>query len=278
MKPLIISHATCLDGAGAALAAYMRFGEDAEYRFAQPGGAPPPADDLRGRDVYVLDLSYPRAVLLQMRETATRVVVIDHHATAQADLFGLDDTVFDMEASGAVLAWHYFHDNPAEAPELIRMIEDRDLWRWKLDGSREVNDAIDARGARTNFRILVEPLLSWTLGWRERLVAEGKAIGHYKQTLVMQLCSNAREVILDHIIGLAALATNTPVLQSEVGGELAIRRPPLGIAWYQDSAGLYRVSLRSSSPNCDVAEMAKARGGGGHRAAAAFSCVDLPWK
>ncbi len=37
MKPLVIFHKNCLDGAGSALAAWLKFGEEAEYRAAQYG-------------------------------------------------------------------------------------------------------------------------------------------------------------------------------------------------------------------------------------------------
>lgn len=51
MKPLVIFHGPgCMDGAGAALAAWLRFGEEAEYRPAQYGDPAPTDDEIRGRD------------------------------------------------------------------------------------------------------------------------------------------------------------------------------------------------------------------------------------
>jgi phosphoesterase RecJ-like protein len=41
-------------------------------------------------------------------------------------------------------------------------------------------------------------------------------------------------------------------------------------------AGSYRVSLRASDPDVDVAEIAREEGGGGHRAAAGFSTRRAP--
>ena len=83
-----------------------------------------------------MDFSYQRNQILELRKT-NRVVVIDHHKTAQADLEGLDDCVFDMEHSGAVLAWQYFHK--AKVPEILLYVEDRDLWNWELPDSRAIS-------------------------------------------------------------------------------------------------------------------------------------------
>ena len=63
--------------------------------------------------------------------------MIDHHASAAKDLDGWFnprfDSVFDMQKSGAMLAWDYFF--PAqEAPEIVRYVQDRDIWTKALPG------------------------------------------------------------------------------------------------------------------------------------------------
>lgn len=69
-KPLIIYHGPgCMDGSAVALAAWLKFGDEAEYRPAQYGDPAPTDDEVRGRDVYVLDFSYSRAELMRMRNT-----------------------------------------------------------------------------------------------------------------------------------------------------------------------------------------------------------------
>lgn len=119
MKPLVIYHANCLDGAAAALAAWLKFGDAAEYRPASYGDPAPADDEVRGRDVYVLDFSYSRAELERMQRSAIRydgtgqsrggsIWVGDHHMTAQVDLAGFPFCAFDMSKSGAVLAWEHF--------------------------------------------------------------------------------------------------------------------------------------------------------------------------
>lgn len=44
---------------------------------------------------------------------------------------------FDMNRSGSQMAWDYFFPDFAR-PAMIDYIADRDLWRFKLPGSREI--------------------------------------------------------------------------------------------------------------------------------------------
>ena len=75
---------------------------------------------------------------LAARAGSTRV--LDHHATAAEDLAGLPFVTIDLDRSGAVLAWEHFHPG-RPVPLLLRYVQDRDLWRWALPRSREVNAA-----------------------------------------------------------------------------------------------------------------------------------------
>lgn len=263
MKPLVIFHGPgCMDGAAAALAAYLKFGEDAEYRPAQYGDPAPTDEEVRGRDVYVLDFSYPRAELERMERVIeqwtehdalsdNRLRVIDHHKTAQADLAGLPFCTFDMSKSGAVLAWEHFAKpvgdcaccESAEAheewfkstgmrvhvPELFAYVQDRDLWQWKLPHSREVSAALAASGALTDFRKLI-PIyeLSKTISLVGHLASEGAAILRAERLMVERIVASAEEVEIRHGIDgyprwvFRVLAATSAVLQSEVGEALAL--------------------------------------------------------
>jgi uncharacterized protein len=269
MIKLVLYHANCADGFTAAWIAHLNFGDDAEYVPVQYGQAPP---DVLGRDVFILDFSYKRDVLHEMAASANSLVVLDHHKTAQSDLEGFADDnwptgyftkpliVFDMDKSGARLTWDYFHRGQM-APWIVGYTEDRDLWRWQLPESREINAAVwsydrtfetwDWFGAETDLSFLV---------------TEGRAIERAKSQMIDAICRNAREVEID---GHRILASNTSVLFSEVAGKLAEGRP-FGAAWFVRADGKVQWSLRSRDDGVDVSEVAKRHGGGGHRNAAGF--------
>jgi len=134
-KGLCLYHANCADGFAAALAVWMKYKDSYEYIPVQYGNPAPPVD---GRDVLIVDFSYPRKELLQLKEAAKSLLVIDHHKTAEKELAGLDFCIFDMNKSGAVLTYQYISPDQ-EIPKLFLYIQDRDLWKWELPSSREVS-------------------------------------------------------------------------------------------------------------------------------------------
>ena len=92
---------------------------------------------------YFVDFSLKRDKMLELAELVDRVIVIDHHKTAEAELVNLPENVevnFNMNESGATLTWLYFYDEPI--PEIFEYIKDRDLWNWKLPDSREISEAL----------------------------------------------------------------------------------------------------------------------------------------
>mgnify|MGYP001565300630 CR=1 FL=1 len=204
MRPLVIFHNPCADGSGAAFAAWCKFGEEAEYRPAKYGDAAPTDDEVRGRDVYVLDFSYPRAELERVATAAGRLVVLDHHKTAEADLAGLPYAKFDMGKSGAVMTWEHLHPG-VEVPEVLLYVEDRDLWRWALPRSREVSAALSARGVSEDFRALnfdpscmrlPENLVQQ--GGLFNLGNEGEAILRMQRRYVEVIAATAEKVVLQY--------------------------------------------------------------------------------
>ena len=284
MKPLVLYHANCWDGFCAAWVARRALG-DIEAVPVQYGQDPP---DVNGREVFILDFSYKRPVLNQMVGKARTLVLIDHHKTAAEDLAEFYSTnsatigtitrnrasvycIFDMDKSGGRLAWEFFRgdelkkfSNPEElVPWLVAYTEDRDLWRWKLPQSREVNAGLRSYPldfGRWNALHELNPLGD--------LAFEGAAILRREQQIIDEHVGHARAIEMDgHLI----LAVNATVLFSDIAGELAKDRP-FGACWFQRKDGKMQWSLRSDPKGVDVSEIAKRRGGGGHKHAAGFEC------
>jgi len=160
MKPLVIYHANCTDGFGAAFAAWLKLGDEAEYlpmEYGHSVGANLPM--FEGREVYILDFSFPKPDMVDIFAEAKLVTWLDHHKTAFEMWTGLyvkdgihiehdydPDSMqpwvtLDDTKSGAMLAWEYFHPG-TEVPMLIQHIDDRDRWQFKMEGSRELHAAL----------------------------------------------------------------------------------------------------------------------------------------
>lgn len=257
---LVIYHAHCIDGFTAAWAAWTLYGDrDTEYVAARYGDLPPLT---AGRDVVIVDFSYPRDVMLAIGQFAKSVFVLDHHKTAEEALRGLPFAVFDMNRSGAGLAWDVLQEG-ATRPWLIDYVEDRDLWRFKLPCSRAVSERVG---------VTPQTFSAWSdlsLEMVEDVAHEGEVLLLAVESYLRSARKNAREM---EWFGERVLCVNTTTQTSELVGLLAEDRP-FAVGWFQREDGQYVYSLRSREAGADVSALAKHMGGGGHRNAAGFTSV-----
>lgn len=283
MKPLCIYHGHCDDGFAAAWAVRHATGPDL-FEF-YPGVYQQDPPDVTGRHVLFVDFSYKRPVLLEMAKTARSIVILDHHKTAAEDLAGFREpapfaewqsaptvegdaepiaALFDMDRSGAGIAWDFFHAGQPRPP-FIDYVEDRDLWRKQLPHGDEFTIAL---------RSYPQDFDSWDqlveIG-PSLLIDEGSAIQRYYRLRVEELKRSAYPAV---IAGVPCYIANAPYFAaSEVAGELGERNLAFGACYFEVSQGRWQYSLRSSK--IDVGAFARQFGGGGHAGAAGFT-VDAP--
>jgi oligoribonuclease NrnB/cAMP/cGMP phosphodiesterase (DHH superfamily) len=259
MKALCIYHGNCADGFTAAWVVRRALGDDVEFH-AGIYGEPPP--EVSGRNVVMVDFSYTRPVLEAMIGQAASVLILDHHKTAAADLDGLPgaQTVFDMERSGARIAWdHYF---PSEAPPaLLLHVEDRDLWRFALPQTREIQANVFSHPydfAVWDMLMATDPA---------ELAREGAALErkHFKDIAELLTVVTRPMRIGGHVVDVA----NLPYTFTSDAGSALARGKPFG-ACYWDTPQGRSFSLRSTDAGEDVSAIARLYGGGGHRNAAGF--------
>mgnify|MGYP003326214337 CR=1 FL=1 len=136
---LVIYHKNCTDGFGAAYSAWRLLGNRAEYIACSHGETPP---NVKGKKVAICDFSFKNDVTKKLIEEADALVILDHHKSAMVELHDIPDAIFNMEKSGAVITWEFFHPGK-DAPKFIQYIEDRDLWKWELEYSKEFSAAFD---------------------------------------------------------------------------------------------------------------------------------------
>lgn len=266
MKPLCIYHGNCADGFGAAWV--FKTQADREFDF-HAGVYQEPPPDCAGRDVYLVDFSYKRTIMEEILKVATRVVLIDHHKTALEDLAPLIESkqieaLTSLEHSGAVLAWMWFNGNDLSGmPPLLAHIEDRDLWRFNLQGTREIQANVFSYPY--DFSVWSELMESPV----DSLIAEGRAIErkHFKDIAeLVKVCR--REMKIGGIV--VPVASLPYTLTSDAGHLMATEHPSkIGVCYWDTPEG--RVfSLRSTDDGPDVSEIAKQYGGGGHAHASGF--------
>lgn len=280
MKTYILFHAGCWDGLVAAWIARSTLRSYDECIFI-PVQHNQPAPELEGPcNLYILDFCYPLEQMLkwwQGKESSDpyvyRMVVCDHHKTSKEIIDELRDigsvgyraALFNIDSSGGRLAWKYFIGN-SNAPGVVDYTEDRDLWTWKLPGSREVNACL--RSYPMTFETLDRfGKLAYQQLYME-MFSPGEAILRREKQIIDQHVQFAKPTKMFGYDNISVV--NATVLVSDILEELAKGKP--FAASYFDSKGDKRVwSLRSDANGVDVAELAKAVGGGGHKHAAGFS-------
>jgi len=256
---LVIYHANCTDGFGAAYAAWKLLGDRAEYHAAKYGESPP---EVSGKNVVVLDFSYDNATTKRLMKEAKGFLIIDHHKTAMVELHDVTCTRFDMNHSGAMLAWNFFHPGK-EAPRMIKFIEDRDLWRWEIPYSKEFSAAFDM--VKFDFEEFDKYLDDSEV---DNAQERGAYILAYSKTVISKISKHASP---RKIGGKDVLVVNSPHWMSEIGAALS-PKCDFAVIWYYDhDTRQVKVSLRAHHDDSDVSEVAKRFGGGGHRKAAGFN-------
>lgn len=256
---MCIYHGNCADGFGAAWVVRKALG-DIEFH---PGVYQEPPPDVTDKDVVMVDFSYKRPVLLEMAAKANSILILDHHKTAVEDLIDLPANVitkFDINRSGAHITWdHFFPDQPP--PLLLLHIEDRDLWRFALQNTREIQANVFSYPY--DFQVWDELMAANV----ETLAVEGKAIErkHFKD--IDELLGVVTRPMV--IGGFNVQVANLPyTLTSDAGHKLAIGKPFGACYWDTPEGRVF--SLRSTDEGVDVSCIAKQYGGGGHRNASGF--------
>ena len=261
MNTIVLYHAMCADGLGAALAAYQQLGDNVEYK-AIAYHDPVDPEDYRDKTVYLVDFSFKREIYLAVKAIAKVVIVLDHHKSAAVELEGLVE--IDQTKSGAVLAWEYF--NPTEPlPEMYSLLQDYDLWTHEYKESHWLNAYFKTFLLHLTVREAHEHLMD--IGQNDQIVMldKGKAIFDYMN---QQAESTASRVHFGWFGKRIYPVVNcSPDLISLTGNILAAK---YGIALlYYNHEGRVHCSLRSVGV-IDVSAIAVLNGGGGHKNAAGF--------
>jgi len=274
---VVIYHDQCRDGFGAAYAAWKKFGDSATYipRKTQD----PVPEGLVNKEVYIVDYSFQKPDLEALIATNKLVMVIDHHETARDAVTAFPQNIFDMQHSGAVLAWHHFQPN-TEVPLLLKYVEDHDLWKCELEHNREFGAALGEYNQdfetwdqlvinlmdRDHFSKFISHGAS-IAGFEDRLVDN---ILHFREKAVFE--GHDIYVLNAERIYRSILGHKLCRLSAQEGGTA------MAIVYYRYD-GMVHCSLRSEG-DVNVGEFAQKYGGGGHKHAASIrveNFSDLPF-
>ena len=269
-QPLVIYHGRkCPDGFAAGLAAWLFYSGKAQFLPLDHGDITSveqlPA--LAGRAVYILDFSFSPELMRAIDERAGKLVMLDHHKSAAEKLSGFACRCgvvhFDMHKSGARLAWEFFQPG-TPVPDLVRFVEDRDLWAWRYPESAGFLAALDMEPL--DFARWAE-IAAFTPVQLTGFMARGQAMDEKFSKLAADIAEGAQPVTFN---GQRGLMVNAPgVFHSLIGNILSVKSGNFALMWQVGKEGDVKVGLRSQR-NFDCIPLAESMGGGGHAQACGF--------
>lgn len=299
MKYIILYHKNCPDGYGAALALYKKFNlrdiiydkeKDILYDPEKKVFFIPSNHDTQFRRLkdilekynnekfilYSVDFYTDKLLEIAEDEKIEKIYIYDHHKTTKERLKkGIPEKIkekivlfFDQDKSGATLTWEKVI---GKVPEIMKYIEDRDIWKWSIKDSDKVLTYLDTEIFNTKFPDeIFKELIKLTdnfLKEKEKYKSLGKAMLDFKKATIFKICSNLHYTIFPK--GEKLYSVNSPVFRSEIGDVLSkVLKDVICIyTIYPTEEGTFILaSLRSK--NEKARDLAEKYGGGGHPNAA----------
>jgi oligoribonuclease NrnB/cAMP/cGMP phosphodiesterase (DHH superfamily) len=295
---IVVYHHNCSDGFSAAYCCWKRFGDNVQYL---KGDYKNPLDikQLAGKNVLLVDFSFPRNVYLEAKETCKKLMILDHHKSAliamlkeqpklvankevnvicddyasvvlrqkdEVDQFGelFDNCFFDMNRSGCGLAWDYFFGNQP-MPEFLKRVQDRDLWKFEYPDTKAFTSVLYGVG----FQFLTYDTFLNPIVFDDAVTTGTIILYHINQNVSKDSKDSAYRYLDGHKIRVLNARNNI----SELGEKLCQDDPTIpfsAVFYWSGENNLWSISLRSIN-RMDTGQIAKKYGGGGHPNASGFT-------
>ena len=180
MKTFVIYHANCVDGFGAAFAAWRALGSN-NVEYIPLNHYDPMPFFSTGSKIYCLDFCFKKEEILQIIQHSS-LTIVDHHISelrSIVDILHMDhpnlEIIFNMEQSGATLAWNYFHKQPT--PDFFQHIEDRDLGKYQLENTKEIISAL---------MLKPKTFQEWEKISTQKLLLEGEIFKNFQEQILKE--------------------------------------------------------------------------------------------
>jgi oligoribonuclease NrnB/cAMP/cGMP phosphodiesterase (DHH superfamily) len=227
--------------------------------------------------VYFIDFCYDQATMDAIQAEAGSLTVLDHHEGVEDVTRSMPEFVYDVNRSGASIAWAYFHPE-TPLPFFLSLIEDDDLFRFKLADTKAMLAYIAVKPFSFEFWDEVAATLDDPTR-KEALLDKARAYREYFDLLIEQGVARAKLIEFEGHQILAGVTHPMKPMVSALGNALAKQQPPFGFVFQIREEGI-AVSVRGDG-TVDLAELTQRYGGNGHHDSAAFYVpwgTPLPWK
>jgi oligoribonuclease NrnB/cAMP/cGMP phosphodiesterase (DHH superfamily) len=264
MKDIIcIYHSQCADGFTAAWVVKEALDPLEKNVEFYPGVYQKEPPDVTNKTVFMVDFSYKSPIIKEMLKKAKDIYILDHHKSAIEDLSEIKSdnfhTVFDINRSGARITWDYFFPD-CPPPQFLLHVEDRDLWKFELDGTKEIQSAIFSYPYEFRYWDYFKNAGNNL----DHLIRDGIAITRKHLKDINELLSMDQHRLI--INGIDVPACNLSYIYSSEAGNIMSKNEKFAVCYTYVKDGVI-LSMRSQPEGMDVSIIASTFGGGGHFAA-----------
>ena len=273
-KRICYYHGGCADGFASAYVLYMKYSNMEFVPSYHNGGVPNPSE-YKDKEVYIVDFAFPLKEMQTMAKKAKNLYWYDHHKSS-FEMLGrsVDENILETQGnfklvltnalSGVGITWFQtFGEKPM--PDLLKDIQDRDLWKLKRPNSKAVGEALYANRPWSfdQFINLSDPEVYMSL------VEEGEELIYMRDK---EITEAMKDLVPISLHGEPALSLNTHRNISALGNAIAEKHGCIAFMWtYKGPVDGVLCSMRSIG-DIDVSIIATRMGGGGHKNAAGFNC------
>ena len=278
----IVYHKNCPDGIGGLWAA-SQYCKTATHYEMSPGDNPV-LEDIENKSILFVDICPQPKYVLQNVRKFKHITILDHHYSSKQlfeDIIKRNfcnvEIIFKQELSGAQLSWDYFFgERGLSRPFFIDYIGDKDLWRFKLKESKEINFAL-------NNHLTLDELTSYFEDEEKSyndLLEEGKILKEINDKEIRNIAKKAKKsyfIYGEKTYNIMIVEIKNRSLTSDVGNYLCETHRNIDFAIITfEGDSLWSISLRGIKDKCpDLSVIAITFGGGGHKASSGFKVSKL---
>ncbi len=288
---VVIYHGPCSDGVSALwCSSYYLKNIGYEFESIQCKAGSDPEGDFTGKRILFVDLCPSYKFITEKCMVVKKLTILDHHKSAidmyhenESALLAIDNLEIEMDAdrAGCQITWDYFFDHKVR-PWFINYVGDRDLWRWQLENSKEINAALFENNLidPNNLNKLTE-LLYDSENKKNKFIEQGKIILMLQKRELDIGVSKAHVAEFKHKEKTYKIWLGGNIsmsLRSELGNLLVKKKLPDGttpdfaaIWFYEPKLNEWWISFRGGDQSPDLSVIARELDGGGHKSASGAS-------
>jgi len=241
-------------------------------------GARFPIDKIKeGGTVYMVDFTLqPFDQMVELAEKC-KLIWIDHHKTALEEAEKRGFVVRGLRRIGigaCSLTWEFINSH-LPIPKPVKLLAKYDVWDHSDPDTLPFQYGMRLREtdpATEEGMKLWGQLFSSSFFAFDKILEEGKVILKYQKQIDTKYC--ARHAYPAVFEGYKALVLNRGIVNSMTFENAPGAKDADIFVTYVFSGKNWIVSLYANKPDIDVSRIAKKYGGGGHKGAAGFTCLD----